>query len=149
MKKVERLSFNLYEFRFFNSSEHGSAMPLGNSKFLVLLMAVPYILSCEVMFFRRKRFFLKLGNYVAGVFVLNEKPSGLRISSLAVAPELRRFGIASCILSYADRMAKILGKEYLELSVFKKNLPARRLYRKFGFSQKEERKETFILAKKV
>jgi ribosomal protein S18 acetylase RimI-like enzyme len=149
VRKLEHLSLNLYEFRFFNSSERGTAMPFGNFKFLPPLIAVPYVVAAEVIFFRNKRFFVKLGNRVVGLLVLNHGPNALHISSLAVAPELRRLGIASCILRYTERMAKVSDEEYLELSVLKKNLPARRLYRKFGFSQKEERKRSFILVKRV
>jgi ribosomal protein S18 acetylase RimI-like enzyme len=118
-------------------------------KFLSPLIAVPYVVAAEVIFFRNKRFFVKLGNRVVGLLVLNDEPNALHISSLAVAPELRRLGIASCILKYTEKMARMLDEEYLELSVLKKNLPARRLYKKLGFSQKEERKRSLILAKRV
>jgi ribosomal protein S18 acetylase RimI-like enzyme len=83
------------------------------------------------------------------LLILIEEPNALHISSLAVAPELKTFEISSHILNYAERVAKRLDKEYLELSVLKKNLAARNLYKKNGFSQKEERKRTLILAKKV
>lgn len=46
------MSLNLNEFRFFNGNEQGTAMPFRNSRFLPLLIAVPYILACEVIFFR-------------------------------------------------------------------------------------------------
>jgi ribosomal protein S18 acetylase RimI-like enzyme len=83
------------------------------------------------------------------LLILIEEPNALHISSLAVAPELRRFEIASYILNYAERVAKRLDKEYLELSVLKKNLAARNLYTKYGFSQKGRKERTLILAKKV
>ena len=149
VSKSEHLSFNLSDFRFFNSSEDGSAMPFGNSKLLTLIITVPYILSCEAIFFRKNRYFVKFRNRVAGVLVLHQMSEALYISSLAVAPELRRFGVASFILNFTERVAKNLNKECLELSVLKKNLPARRLYSKFGFSLKKERKRTFVLARKV
>ncbi|MGA2310630.1 MAG: GNAT family N-acetyltransferase [Candidatus Bathyarchaeia archaeon] len=148
MRNQKHLFLNLYEFRFFNSSEQGTAMPFGNFK-CAPLFAVPYVFAAELIFLRNKRFFVKLRNRVIGLLVLIEEPNALHISSLAVAPELRRFGIASYILHYAERAAKRLDKEYLELSVLKKNLAARNLYKKNGFSQKEERKRTLILAKKV
>jgi ribosomal protein S18 acetylase RimI-like enzyme len=149
VRKREHLSLNFYEFRFFNSSEHGTAMPFQDSRFLPPLIAVPYVFAAEVMFFRNQRSLVKLGNHVVGLRILNEKPNALYISSLAVAPELRRLEITSYILSCTERVAKMLDKEYLELSVLKKNLPAQSLYRKFGFSQKEERKRRYILVKKV
>jgi ribosomal protein S18 acetylase RimI-like enzyme len=58
-------------------------------------------------------------------------------------------GIATYILAYAESKAEMLDKDFLELSVLKKNLPARTLYRNSGFSQKEERKRSFILVRKV
>lgn len=79
---------------------------------------------------------MKLRNHVVGLLILNEKPSALQITSLAVAPEFRRLGIASYILSYAGGIAEKLDKEFIELSVLK-NFPAQRLYRKSGFLQKE------------
>jgi ribosomal protein S18 acetylase RimI-like enzyme len=83
-------------------------MPFGNSRFPPLLIAVPYILACEGIFFRNQRYFVKLRDRVFGLLILNEKPSALCISSLAVAPEFRRLGIASYILSYAERAAEML-----------------------------------------
>jgi ribosomal protein S18 acetylase RimI-like enzyme len=124
-------------------------MPFGNSRPLALLIAVPYVLSCEVIFFRKKRYFVKLKNRVAAVFIFHEKPDVLLISSLAVAPEFRRFGIASSILSFAAKVAKGLSKKHLELSVLKKNFPAQRLYSKFGFSQKKNRRISLILTKRI
>lgn len=148
VNKLEHLSLNLYEFRFFNNSEQGTAMPFGNFR-LVPLVAVPYVLAAEVIFFRNWRFFVKLRDRVVGLLILGEEPNALLISSLAVAPEARRFGIASLILNYAEGIAKKLDKEYLVLSVLKKNLAAQNLYRKRGFCLKEERKRTLILAKKI
>jgi ribosomal protein S18 acetylase RimI-like enzyme len=49
------------------------------------------------------------------LLVLNHEPDALHISGLAVAPELRRLGIASSILRYTERMARMLNEEYLEL----------------------------------
>jgi ribosomal protein S18 acetylase RimI-like enzyme len=95
---------------------------------------------------RNKCFFVKLRNRVVGLARAGEL-NALRISSLAVAPEVRRFGIASCVLNYAERLAKRLDK-YFELLVLK-NLAARNLYTKYGFSQKEEMKRNLIIAKKV
>ena len=148
VRSLEHLSLNLYEFRLFNNSEHGAAMPFRNFR-LVPLVAVPYILGAEMIFFRNRRFFVKLRGRLVGLLILSEETNVLRISSLAVAPEVRRLGIASWILKSAETMAKGLGEEYLELSVLKKNFAARSLYKKYGFSLKEERKRTLILAKRV
>ena len=149
MKSSEHLLFNFYDFRFFNSSENGSAMTFGNSRLLASLIIVPYILSCEAIFLRRRRYFAKLKNHVVGVLILHEKPDALHISSLAVAPEYRRHGIAKQILNFSARIAKKSGKRWLELTVLKKNTPARRLYEKSGFVKKKERRWSLVLQKEA
>ena len=149
VKRSEHLLFNVYDFRFFNASENGSAMPFGNSKLLATLIAIPYILLCEAIFLRRQRYFVKLKNPVVGVLVLYEKPESLRVSELAVAPEYRRCGIAKQILNSSARVARERGKRWLELTVLKKNFPALRLYQKSGFFKKEERRWSLVLRRKV
>jgi ribosomal protein S18 acetylase RimI-like enzyme len=149
VRKSEHLSFNWREFSFFNNSEHGSVLFFGSSRSLAPLAFLPYILSLELIFFRRKRYFVKLKQQAVGLFVLREKHDALYISSLAVAPEFRRFGIATYILSYAEKLARRLGKQRLELSVLKLNTAAQRVYRKFGFMKKEEKKWSYVLSRKI
>jgi GNAT superfamily N-acetyltransferase len=144
-----RLRFNLCDFTYFSSSENGIAMPFGNSRILATLIAVPYVLACEAIFFRKNRLFFKLGKRVAGILALAQEPNRLYISTVAVAPELRRLGIASFILNYAETVAEKISKPYLELSVLKKNLPARKLYQKHSFKVKKEKRRTYLMAKNV
>lgn len=92
---------------------------------------------------------MKWKQHVVGLFVLREKHGALHISSLAVAPEFRKFGIATYILSYAEKLARRLNKERLELSVLKINAAAQSLYAKFGFVKKEEKKWSYVLSKKI
>ena len=124
-------------------------MPFGNSGIFASMIAVPYVLACEVIFFRKNRLFFKFGKHVAGIAALDQEPHVLYISTLAVSPEFRRAGIASFILNYAETVAEKIGKGYLELSVLKKNLPARKLYEKHGFSVKKEKRRTYLMTKKV
>ena len=121
----------------------------GNSGQLALLIALPYVLGCELAFFREERYFVKLKKQVVGVFVLREKSDALYVGSLGVAPEYRKHGIATFILSHCAQVAKRLGKEWLELAVLKTNIPARQLYEKFGFLNKEERKWSFVMRKRI
>jgi len=88
----------------------------GNSRPLALLTAVPYILGCELVFFRKERFFVKLKEQVIGIFVLREQYDVLFASSLAVAPEYRRYGVATYILTHCAKLANELGKKWLELN---------------------------------
>lgn len=121
----------------------------GNSRPLALLTAVPYILGCELVFFRKERFFVKLKEQVIGIFVLREQCDVLFVSSLAVAPEYRRYGVATYILTHCAKLANELGKKWLELTVLKQNSPALRLYEKSGFVNKEDRKRSLVLKKRI
>ena len=141
--------FNFYDFRFFNSSQEGSALAFGKSRPLASIIAVPYILACEPIFLRKRRYFVKLKNRIVGLLVLHEKPEALYISSLAVAPEYRRRGIAKHILNFSKKIANKRGKRWLELTVLKKNIPARRLYKKSGFVKTEEKRFSFVLRKET
>jgi ribosomal protein S18 acetylase RimI-like enzyme len=148
VRRLEHLAFSLCNFNFFRKSERGKAMLFfGNSGQLEMLIAVPYILGCELAFFREERYFVKLKKQVVGVFVLREKSDALYVGSLGVAPEYRKHGIATFILSHCTQVAKRLGKKWLELTVLKTNIPARHLYERFGFSDKEERKWSFVMRK--
>lgn len=149
MKTREHLLFNFLEFRFFRNSERGNAIVFGNPRPLMFLVAIPYILIAEVMFFRSKRFFVKVDAQIAGVFVVRQRQDKLVISSLAVAPECRRLGLATFMLDYASGVAARLGEKSLELSVLKRNISAQRLYVKFGFAVEKERRWSFTLQKKL
>lgn len=150
VKKSEHLLFNLYNFNFFRRSEHGEAIMFSeDSRLVTLLIALPYILGCELAFLGDARYFVRLEEQMTAVLVLREKPDALFIGSLAVAPEYRRCGLATCMLNYCARVARRLGRSWLELTVLKKNTPARQLYEKAGFVKKEERKWSFVLRKSV
>jgi ribosomal protein S18 acetylase RimI-like enzyme len=99
--------------------------------------------------FQRRLYFVKLKNRVVGVFVLRERSDALYVASLGIASEYRKLGIATFILSPCTQVADRLGKKWLELTVLKTNIPARQLYRRFGFSDKEERRWSFVLRKRI
>lgn len=114
---------------------------------VALLIAVPYILGSELAFFREARYFVRLKKQVVGIFVLREEPDALYVGSLAVTPEYRGYGVATHILDYSAKVAGKLGKKWLELTVLKKNIPARRLYEKTGFVKKKNKKWSLVLRK--
>lgn len=61
VRRLEHLTFNLCNFNFFRKSERGKAMLFfGNSGSLSVLIAVPYILGCELAFLRDERYFVRL-----------------------------------------------------------------------------------------
>jgi ribosomal protein S18 acetylase RimI-like enzyme len=150
VKTSEHLLFDLYNYLYFRTSEEGSAiMIIGESKLVTLLIAPPYIFGSELAFFRESRYFVKLDNQVAAVFVLREEPDAIYIASLAVAPKYRRHGLATCIVDFSAKVANRLGKKSVELTVLKKNTAARELYKKLGFLEKHERKRSLALRKKT
>lgn len=150
VKTSKHLLFDLYNYLYFRISKDGSAiMIIGESRLLTLLIAVPYILGSELAFFRETRYFVKLNKQVAAVFVLCEEPDAIYIASLAVAPEYRRHGLATCIIDFSAKVADQMGKRWVELTVLKKNTIARELYKKLGFLEKHERKRSFVLRKRI
>jgi ribosomal protein S18 acetylase RimI-like enzyme len=149
VRKSEHLLFNLFEFRFFRDSERGVALPFGSLRFLSLSILVSYVLEAELIFFRTHRFFVKARENVVSLVALREESNSLFIASIGVAKEYRRLGVATIALRYTERLAARLGKEWLELSVLKGNVPAQRLYAKIGFTRKKVGRWSFILRKKV
>jgi hypothetical protein len=69
--RSQHLLFNLLEFRFFASSERGKALFFGNPRVLMPLITVPYILAAEIVHFRGRHFWVKMGMQKVGVLVLS------------------------------------------------------------------------------
>ena len=141
--------FNLLEFRFFAASERGKALVFGNPPLLMLSFIIPYILVGEIAHFRGKRFFVRLGKRIVGILVLNARHKAIVIGSLAVSPLCRRFGVGWSMLGWIEGMCRRMNEEWLELSVLKGNIPAQRLYHRFGFRKAAERRWSLILRKRV
>jgi ribosomal protein S18 acetylase RimI-like enzyme len=141
--------FNLLEFRFFAASERGKALVFGNPPLLMLLFIIPYVLVGEIAHFRGKRFFVRLGKRIVGVFVLNTRHKAIVIGSLAVSPLCRGFGVGWFMLGWIEGMCRRMNKEWLELSVLRGNVPAQHLYYGFGFRKAVERRWSFVLRKRV
>ncbi len=59
----------------------------------------------------------------------------LKINNIAVAPAHRGCGIGSTLLDHVLRLARQEGCEEATLEVRPSNIPARRLYAKFGFRE--------------
>ncbi|NWF86528.1 GNAT family N-acetyltransferase [Candidatus Bathyarchaeota archaeon] len=148
-RSSERLHFDFLSFCFFRNSDGGNVLYFGNPKLLSLLAVISYMLAIEILNFRAKRYFVKFKEHVVGVFILREKSDTLYISSLAVNPFYRKLGIATHILSYSEKLAKQMYKQWLELTVLKMNKPALRLYLKWGFRVKEEKKRHSVLRKNL
>lgn len=134
VKRWQHIRFNVIELSYFINSEGGVAMPFGRANSVSDLFVIPYVLLAEAIFFRAQRFYMKIGERVVGEIVLRVKPYYLDVASLGIGSEYRRSGLATCALTFAEEAASQLRKKELRLSVLAGNLPAQRLYLKFGFS---------------
>ncbi|MCF8466581.1 MAG: GNAT family N-acetyltransferase [Sneathiella sp.] len=65
-------------------------------------------------------------------------PDSFYINTLAVSEEHRGQGIAHLLLDYANKMAAAAGHSFLSLHVWSDNVPALRLYKRWGFVVTEE-----------
>ena len=141
VKRKENFHFNLLCFLYFRRSAAHSleTRPVGT------LITIPYIVFAELYFFRSSRYFATIGQRIVGLVVLQENTETIFITVLASHPFYRKIGIASFILTHAVVLARKLGKASLELAVLKKNKPALKLYTKYGFHLKEEKKQSYVL----
>lgn len=87
---------------------------------------------------------------VVGAFILNDDPQGnysvgdwrqnlsdgeyMVIHTLASDPDTYQMGVGKCMVSYCINKARELGFKAVRLDVVPGNLPAIRLYEKFGFT---------------
>ena len=148
--KRQFLTLSFLQFRFFWESENGSAVIFGrNPRWLMPLIAIPYTLGWAIYNRGSVGYFVKLEEKIVGEFTLSIKHESLFISSLGVSPEHRRLGIGLFILTEVEKLCRSMKMEWLELSVLKGNMPARRLYERFGFTVEAERKWSFILRKRI
>jgi [ribosomal protein S18]-alanine N-acetyltransferase len=58
----------------------------------------------------------------------------IHLHNIAVRKDMRRKGIASLLLEEAIRCSRLEGAHWITLEVRRSNLPAQRMYEKFGFS---------------
>lgn len=65
------------------------------------------------------------------------------ILNVAVHPRMRRKGIANQLMSNAIAEAKAKGAQMVTLEVRRSNLPARSMYRKFGFEERRLRRNYY------
>jgi ribosomal protein S18 acetylase RimI-like enzyme len=152
MESIDKGEFPLYsflEFRFFWNSPNGKAMPFGNPAWLAPLIAVPYKLIALVYNFGGTRYFIMGENEVAGIVNLKVRQDALIVQTLAVSPVKRNRGVGFFVLVQAEKLAKQMKLQWLELEVLKGNVPAQRLYWKYGFKIYAERRLSLVLRKRV
>jgi len=132
---IERLEFLLLEYRFFRDSEKGSALLLNLHWLLSPLSLVFHIVKSRALtLLKLPCYFIELETNIIGLFAFQECHGSLIVASLGVAKAYRRLGIGTRILSYVEAIARYMGKRLLEVDVLAKNIPAQRLYAKYGFT---------------
>lgn len=150
VKGIKRLQFLLFEYRFFMDSEKGSALPLSRPWLPFPLSLMLYIVETRALTLLRFHcYFGKLETRIVGLFAIKEGHGSLLVGSLGVAKKYRRLGIGTCILRYAEKIAKREGKRWLEVGVLRKNIPAQRFYTKYGFSFIQSERTLCIMRKEV
>jgi ribosomal protein S18 acetylase RimI-like enzyme len=147
VKIREHFLFNFLNFLYFRRADGFRFLMEGGP--FAMFFVIPYVALSEVYFFRQWRYFIVLEHRVAGVVALCEEERTLYISSLAVSPDYRRIGLATYALNHAAAIASKLGKEALELTVLKKNIPAVKLYERKGYRVEKEKRRSFILKKEI
>jgi ribosomal protein S18 acetylase RimI-like enzyme len=145
----QRLAFGYFTFEFFRKSEYGNVLWLGSPQVLSWFAAVPYLFWTVFLSRGLSRYFVMMDRSPVGVFAFRQKSDALYVGSVAVAPNYRGRGIGSFILCFAEEIARKAGKRWLELTVMKVNTPAQKLYVRFGFTLKEEKRYSFVLKKKI
>lgn len=135
VRGIRHLQFLLLEYRFFKDSEGGSALPLNLPwPFFPLSLMLHIVKSRAFALLRLPCYFVKLKAKTIALWAIQEYPESLLVASLGIAKEYRRLGIGTRILVHVEAVARHMGKRWLEVDVLRKNIPAQRLYTKYGFS---------------
>jgi ribosomal protein S18 acetylase RimI-like enzyme len=147
---IERLQFLLLEYRFFKDSEEGRALPLSLPWPLSPLSLMLHVVKTRALtLLRLPCYFVKLETEIVGLFAVQEHNERLVVASLGVAREYRRLGIGTCILGCIEAIARHMRKRWLETLVLRKNVPAQRLYRKYGFTYTRSERMHCIMKKET
>lgn len=74
------------------------------------------------------------GQMVAFVFLMMARDGSAHITTIGVAPEHRRRGLAGRLLQHSERALRMRGISTLVLEVRVSNINAQHLYRKYGYT---------------
>lgn len=149
VKQSEFLLFGYKVFSYFKTSNHKNLLLLGIPRVANLLLVFLYIFKFGFLNLRKKRYFVRLAQYLVGTFSIDEKQNSIQIYSLTINPKWRERGIATYVLKYIETQAINTNRSYLELSVHKTNTLALKFYYNFGFTKIKENRWFFILRKSI
>jgi len=147
---IKRLQFLLLEYRIFKDSEERSALPMNLPWLLCPLSLILYVVKTHALtLLRLPCYFVRLESKIVGLMAIQERHESLLVASLGVAKEYRRLGVGTCILGRIETIAEHMRKRRLETLVLRKNIPAQRLYTKYGFRFLQSEDTHCILRKEV
>jgi len=78
------------------------------------------------------------GNQPLGLSMLGVRPDRTWVTRLGVDPTKRRHGVGRLLMGHMVAQSRLLGVSHIVLEVIKNNVPAHRLFRKFGFQEVRE-----------
>jgi ribosomal protein S18 acetylase RimI-like enzyme len=149
VRGTERLKFLLVEYRFFNDSGQGEASTMSLPRTLSPLSLMLHVVKTRALtLVGLPCYYVKLEDRAVGLWAVQEHDDSLFVASLAVAGEYRRLGLGTRILTNVESLARSMGKRWIEVDVLKKNIPAQRLYTKFGFKFEDSKMHGMIRGKK-
>jgi GNAT superfamily N-acetyltransferase len=120
---------------FKDIEEEGSALALKLPWLLTPLSLLLHIMDSHALtLLKLPCYFTKLNKEIIGVFAFQEYHKRLLVASLGVRKQYRRLGIGGMILQQIEKTAIHMHKQWLEVDVLRKNVLARRLYTKSGFT---------------
>ncbi|MCW4023448.1 MAG: GNAT family N-acetyltransferase [Candidatus Bathyarchaeota archaeon] len=151
--KSERLLFSFLGFRFFWNGADGNAIPMlpSNPAWLASLIVIPYMLSSLINVHDSGgvKYFIKEANEVVGTASLKVHQDTLKLQGLAVLPLKRKRGIGFFVLAEAEKFAKQMKLQWLEVEVLSGNVSAQRLYLKFGFKIYAKGRMALVFRKQI
>ena len=135
VRGIKRFRFILLEYYCFRDSEESGDLPRGLPWFPSPLALMVHIVKTRALaLLGFPCYFVKLEKEIVGLFAIQEQRESLLVASLGIAKQYRRRGIGTCILGYIETIAERMGKRWLEVDAWRKNIPAQRLYTKYGFT---------------
>lgn len=114
---------------------------------------IPYSEWCSLLSEEdtdERHFLIRKGAVPCAYLKVNGLESGDNIgwiSMLAVEPAFHRKGIGNYAVSYAEKFLRDMGKSIVKIHTTSDNIPAQRLYEKYGYNLSDNNGEQLTYAK--
>jgi GNAT superfamily N-acetyltransferase len=146
VNRIKCLQFILLEYNSFRDGEEGGALRQNLPWIASPLSLLLHIFESHAFtLLRLPCCFVKPEGEVVGLFATQERIESLLVASLAVKKRFRRLGIGTFILSHIEKVARHMGKRWLEADVLRRNIPAQRFYAEYGFKFTQSGKKRHLM----